>query len=182
MTTPADDGSEAPLPGRFEFQFSTPFGTYNSIDDLPPHARAFVIENLDGLGLSDAERDALAAHLQLRGRRQARHARAADESTPAVTDNGHLPGCTCEQDHRDQVWSMLDTAFPNEPHLWRAGEALFTLSAANPHRVSSSERQTAARQAARHLEHHAARLAPAAPSMSPADEIVGRFREELGGL
>lgn len=181
MATPAEDEPQPNSEGQFHFQFHTPFGTYDDIDDLPQEARAFVIENLASLGLPDAARAFLENALNSRARRRPRHAAKApalDAAEPAELLDDHLPGCTCEQDHRTQLWGILDTAFPRDPHLWRAGEALFALSAANPVQGDLEQQRAAAETAARHLEHHAARLTPAAPP-SPAEELIERFRRQL---
>lgn len=175
MTTPADDEPETPR--RFMLQFHTPFGTYNDLDDLPPEARAFIAEHLDALDLPAEARAHLEAELRPSQPRRPRH--AAESGTPEAEAAGHEPGCEHDEEHRLQVWSILDTAFGSEPHLWRAGEVLFALSATNPRPLDEGARVAAIAEATQHLEHHAARPAP---SLSPADELVERFRQQLGGM
>jgi hypothetical protein len=181
MYTPADE-PDAPREGRFRFHFQTPFGTFTDVDDLPQDARAFVVEHIDALGLSDEVRAHLEQKLQVRGPKHAAPAPSPVGDVPegdADAPGQHAPGCTCDDDHRTQVWSILDQAFPTSPHLWRAGEALFALSAVHPRPTDTAGQIDALQDATRHLEHHAAAIAP---PLSPADQLVERFRKEMGGL
>lgn len=104
------------------------------------------------------------------------------DAQPAPTDASgpHGPDCTCERTHHANVWPLLDVAFPNDPHLWRAAEQLFLLSTLNPADVTASDRTAVIEGAQRHLQR--AETLTASSTVSPTDAIVERFRSQLDGI
>lgn len=172
MATSADEPDHASEDEpRIGFAFQTAEGIFTDPADLPPEARAFLLEHLDTLPIP--LRKLLAKTL------------GADSAAPDSTDTtrktaaGHRPDCTCDQEHREMVWQILDAAFPASPHLWAAGEALFALSDANPTTADEATQRAALQSATRHLTRQA-ELAAAPPS--PAEQIVLDFRKQMGGL
>lgn len=176
MTTPADnpdaDNAEEPQV-HFAFAFQTPFGVFTDPDDLPPDARSLLARNLAAGALPPELHALLAKALKLD--------ETQTETAPAdaPTSGPHGPGCTCTHSYRVQIWDILDGAFPNDPHLWQAGEALFMLSAANPRQIGDENRRAALEAAAVHLQRQASLMAPSA---SPMEQIIAKFREQLGDI
>lgn len=166
MTTPADgqqpeDDEEREDP---TIRFLTPNGVFDDIADLPPSVRTMLAQSLDSVDLPDELRAVLEAGL----------------ATAAERDSDLLFDASAGRDaHREQVWGILDTAFPNEPHLWQAGEALFTLSASNPDEVDDETRRIALTTMALHLQRHAALTSTA---NNPVDQLVAKFRQQMGNL
>lgn len=158
-----DDTGENPI-----FGFQTPFGIVHDPDDLPPEAREALIETYRHGDLPGPVRAALGKALRI-----GRH--AASTPAPVIAPQNSLQDVA---EHRQALWGILDSAFPNDPHLWSAGEALFTLSAEQPTTADESQKRAALEDATRHLQHHAARFA--AP-LSPVDQMVEAFREQLDG-
>jgi hypothetical protein len=171
MTTPADNPDAEKDETTPLFVFKTPFGFFTAADDLPAQARGFLTELVDNPGLPPLMREALAAALS---------SPVAAETTEAEqpSHGPHGPGCTCTEDHRDRVWQILDLAFPRDPHLWQAMEALFELSAQNPVDLDEDERRAALETAVLHLERHVSLTTPE----SPTEQLISRFRREMGEL
>lgn len=166
MTTPADDQLPENDSDRHgpAYRFLTPSGTFDDISDLPPDLRAMLAQSLDSADLPDELRTALAAGLG-----------AAAEHGP----EGLFDASAALDVHREHVWGILDTAFPQDPHLWQAGEALFTLSASNPAEVDDETRRIALAAMALHLQRHASLTSSTA---SPVDQLVAKFRQQMGNL
>jgi hypothetical protein len=152
--------------------FNTPFGVFESVDDLTPEARAFMVQVLHTAVMPPKLRAALAAALG------EAIPDGLDTTEEPIEHGAHADGCTCAEIHRENVWEMLDTAFPTDPHLWRAGEALFTLSAVNPTEASLRTRRAALEDATLHLQHSSMKLGAA---KSPFEQLIDDFRDQLDG-
>ena len=166
MTTPADDSQpeNADEGENATYRFLTPSGVFADIADLPPAMRAMLARSLDSVDLPEELRAVLEAGL----------------ASAAAHDSDSLFDVSAARDaHREQVWNILDTSFPTDPHLWRAGEALFTLSASNPDDVDDETRRIALATMALHLQRHAVLTSSAA---SPVDQLVAKFRQQMGNL
>lgn len=74
------------------------------------------------------------------------HTAPPEVSTP----DAHDPGCPVAeaQGRRERAWAICDEAFPRDPHLWSAMEALF-LAAESPR-----DRTPVLAGAMTHIEHH----------------------------
>lgn len=166
MTTPADDQQpESDDEGQNPtYRFLTPNGVFADIADLPPAMRAMLAQSLDSIDLPEELRAVLEAGL----------ASAAAHDTDMLFN-----ASAAREAHREQVWGVLDTAFPTDPHLWQAGEALFTLSASNPDEIDDETRRVVLATMALHLQRHAALTSSAA---SPVDQLVAKFRQQMGDL
>ncbi len=170
MTTPADDEQpEGAEPADIHLAFDTPFGVFTEIDDLPPVVRDFLKANLASLSMPDVLREKLAEVLEIDLAAEVGET-AVDEEPEAVSATEH---------HRQRLWRMLDVAFPTEPHLWRAAESLFTLSAVNPDQPDDEAGREAVLTAVRHLEHHAGL---ALSRLSPTEQLVSEFRDQMTDL
>lgn len=171
MTTPADnqneDNAEEP---SVAFVVQTPFGTFSAADDLPPEVRDGLLQMLEDQEMPPGLRTLLASALGVD---------SAQEATPDATVDGHAPGCNCAELHRENVWGILDRAFPTDPHLWQAMEALFALSAVNPTEIDEATRHAQLEAATLHLQRHAALNAS---PQSPFDHLITKFREQLDGM
>lgn len=162
MNTPADnDGAEERAEPTIGFAFQTPFGLFTDAADIPPEMREFIIANvLTSETLTLPVREALAESLGV----------SLDDAIQSP------PTSLASEAHREQLWDLLDQAFPAEPHLWSAAEALFTLSAVNPESVDASRRDAALETATRHLKRYASIQTPA---QDPTEQLVRDFREQL---
>ena len=76
---------------------------------------------------------------------------------------------------RQRIWDLLDEAFPNDPHLWNAAEALFMASEIGP--VADEHARFHTLEAAHaHLDRRMEQFA--APS-NPIDELLAQFRDQM---
>ena len=105
----------------------------------------------------------------------------------AVTAAGESAVCSAHSKTADalaRIWDILDEAFPNEPHLWSAGEALLTVSALMPATPSPMTTFSVLKHATTHLSRHAAslNLTPSTREETDEEAIVRRFRQQLDGL
>jgi hypothetical protein len=170
MTTPADHPSdESNDDASPDFAIATPFGIFTDADDLPPQLRDALLRAVETNEIPDELRAILRTVL---------NADATTSSDEAAV-GPHGPGCTCEKSHREQLWNLLDAAFPDDPHLWQAAESLFTLSAHNPAELDEESRRASIELATLHLQRHADLTAPAE---TPIDQIVTKFRREMDGM
>lgn len=171
MTTPADnqneDNTDEPT---MAFVVKTPFGTFTAADDLPPELRNGLIQMLEDDEMPPVLRTMLASALGVTN---------TPGAAPVMPADGHATGCNCAELHRENVWGILDRAFPAEPHLWQAMEALFTLSAVNPTEIDQETRRAQLEAATLHLQRHA--TLNASPQ-SPIDQLITKFREQLDGI
>jgi hypothetical protein len=162
------------------FAVPGPFGLEEfTIEDMPEELKAALLDTFRENGLP--------ASMPIEMREALGEAFGADFSDlpdrvePAndaddSADAPHEPGCTCGTAVRDEVWSILDTAFPKEPHLWQAGEALLSLSAKVPQGLRDEYRHSALTAAITHLQHE---LDLISPSLSPVDQMIAEFRQSL---
>lgn len=143
-------------------------------------------------GLRNALLKGLEAH-HIPERVRATFAKMLDPGAPAGegTDTGEgdddpekMPAgsqefdCSCAADsHREQVWDIVDTTFPNEPHLWNAMESLFRLSAVNPEKLTDEARLATIRTATLHLNRH---IEVSSSPLSHEEQLVADFRKQLG--
>lgn len=68
------------------------------------------------------------------------------------SEDDHEHHCGHEEHHYIQaVWETLDSAFPNQPHLWNAAEVLLMLGSKNPAPIQSEQRLGALTTAINHL-------------------------------
>lgn len=165
MTTPDEhDGPDEESQPKIHLAFQTPVGFFSEGADLPPEIReALVSQFLADDSIPVEIREALSESLGV----TIEEAKRAPHVSLAI------------QAHREQLWDLLDSAFPNDPHLWNAGEALFTMSAKNPATVDDDGRLAALESANHHLRRHAARLSP---EVSPQDQLIADFREQMDGI
>jgi hypothetical protein len=192
---PAEDDNEPSVRvAVVRIAIPTPFGTtVVDVADLPAEVREMLIENIRSGDMPDVMRDALCKALDIDPNNlpEPAHVTESEPDTAAGDANaaqepvsnpdkapqdGHAPGCNCAEQHRENVWRILDAAFPQEPHLWKATESLFELSALNPHEISDSARRAALNDAALHIKRH---TDLAAPPLSPLEQMVEKFRIEL---
>lgn len=167
MTTPSDDQlpedeNESP---EVTYRFLTPYGSFDSIADLPPAIRDLLAKNLDAADLPEELRSVIKAGL--------------DAGVVSDAEAMRFGTAAAREAHREQVWNLLDAAFPRDPHLWQAGEALFTLSVSNPDEIDEETRRIALSAMALHLQRHAALTSPAE---SPVDQLVAKFRQQMDDI
>lgn len=180
MTDATDDDSkpEAPAENIVRFAVQTPFGSQlMSSAELPDELRESLVASLKDPSMPDEVRAAIAKALEVE----------LDDPTglgetpvPIGTQDAHghhEPGCSCADIHREHVWKIADTAFPDDPHLWNAIAALFALSTLNPHELTDAARRSALDGALQHIQHRADLTS--AP-LSSLDQIVEQFRQQLG--
>ena len=192
MTTPTDntapDSPEEDLP---TYALQTPFGIVTDGKDLPPALQSAIRAQLEAgrfpepiagavrRFLGDDGFDAMVRRFLGEDAIEVPvEAVAGAPAQPAeATAADQVPGCTCDETHRVQVWDILDEAFPREPHLWQAVAALFTLSATNPAPADGAARRAALATADQHLKRSISRLDS---PLSPEDELVERFKGQMG--
>lgn len=164
---------------EIQIAFKTEEGIFADGDDLPPEARSAFMHALRNTDMPEEVRAAFSKALGVDPDDLAED--TTGEGADGETGGPHGPDCACDpgEVHREQLWAILDTAFPNDPHLWSAGEALFALSAVNPAEPDDDTRRAALESASKHIEHLAGRLVPA---MSPAEQMVADFRKQMGNL
>lgn len=149
--TPAEPSGESDAP---QFAFHTPSGVFASTDDLPPEARRALLSSIDQLPIPDVVRDALREQLE----------RHADETAP---DAAARPLT------REQIWAVLDAAFPREPHLWQAGEMLLGASS-----QPADTQAVALELAIEHIQRHQ-KLAGRTATLSPTEQLIQDFRAQI---
>ncbi|MCI4659670.1 hypothetical protein [Cryobacterium zhongshanensis] len=158
----------------------TPFGSEDvAVADLPEPMRAMLIENIRSGDMPDVMRNALCKALGIDPDDLPEPAVTADSDTDPdkAPADGHAPGCDCAERYRKHVWGILDDAFPQEPHLWKAMESLFELSAINPREINDEARRTALAEAATHIQHQTELTGPPLSSM---EQMIRDFRRDLG--
>lgn len=170
MTTPPEDPDSAPDESVPSIAIQTPFGVFTSADDIPPELRSALVDSLDAPGLPAPIRAALVKLLDID---------ESDIADHADAHTAHQPGCSCAETHREEVWRILDAAYPNDPHLWVAMHELFMISASNPVPIGDQARRESLVKATAHLQQ---RIRALSPVESPLDELVSKFRDQLGGL
>lgn len=167
MRTPADD--ELPEPGSNEdgqtaYRFLTRFGSFKRISDLPPTLRALLEESLGSEEIPAELRALLEAELAAGEDLREQDSQARRESF---------------ESYREQIWDILDSAFPTDPHLWQAAAALFTLSPSNPEELDAEMRAVALTTIGLHLQRHAKLTIP---TVSPVDQLVEKFRQQMDDI
>lgn len=165
------------------FGFTTPAGMLrvDHPSDLPREVRDLMLQNIrNAEGMPEEIRAVFIDALTGDGDQ------AAPEDSPVVPDavagedapvDGHEAGCDCSTRHRQDLWALLDSAFPDDPHLWQAAEALFSISEKNPQEIDDTIRREALEKASLHIQH---RAELAAPVLSPVEQIIAAFRDQMG--
>lgn len=190
-----DEESAAATEHVIRIAIQTPHGTEEvAVNDVPDEVRNALIEGLRSGDMPEEVRIALSKALEVdladlpdAAEVSVGEAPGADGDSAtsyAATDDAdkapldaHATGCDCAERHREHVWRILDAAFPQEPHLWKAMEALFEISSVNPHELNDEARRTALNEAALHIKRHTELTAP---PLSPVEQMVEQFRKEMG--
>lgn len=79
---------------------------------------------------------------------------------------------------RERLWAILDEAFPNDPHLWSAAEALFMASELGPD-MDDHGRFHVLEAAHAHLDRRIALLSAQAEQADPIESLLAQFRDEM---
>jgi hypothetical protein len=160
------------------FAVETPSGTEEiAAADIPEPLREAMVQSLLNGTTPVALRAPIADALGIDLAEIASSAAATAESADGSVRDAHAPGCACATDqYRAGVWGILDSAFPTDPHLWRAMEALFAISEGNPEVVDDEDRRDALELAMLHIQHRSALIAP---PLSPVDQLIADFRSQL---
>jgi hypothetical protein len=187
-------GSETISEPTIRFAVQTPFGARGvNLADLPEELRDALAQSLHGADLPTELRVALGKALGVDLADLPESTQDGTEGPASVTpgaestegaegtenaaQDAHAPGCNCAELHREHVWDILDTAFPTDPHLWQAMEALFAISAANPQEIDDATRRSALSLATLHIQRSTALTVP---PLSPMEQMLAEFRNELG--
>lgn len=162
------------------FGIQTPLGKVEvKPSDLPEVLRHAITESLERQDMPKELREAFTKALNTATpeAQDSDTGEANGASEPATADST-VHECSCAADsHREQVWDIIDTAFPDDPHLWNAMESLFKLSAANPVKLTAEARTTVIDEAILHLGRQ---VNVATSPLSHEEQLVADFRKELG--
>lgn len=180
--TTENAGSEFPGEPIVRFAVETPSGSEEiAAGDLPDSLREAMVQSLiNGTtpeGLRAPIANALGIDLAELTLRATAGEQSAESADGPEADDAHEPGADyAANQYRAGVWEILDSAFPDDPHLWRAMEALFAISEATPGTVDDEARRDALELATLHIKHRSTLIAP---PLSAMDQLIADFQRQL---
>lgn len=116
-----------------------------NIDDVPMSVRHQVAQTVSKMpGFPEAIKARIYEELGI----DPQDLPAPDEDSQG--DHEHHCG-HADHHYLSAVWETLDSAFPNEPHLWNAAEVLLMMGSKNPTPIQGEDRLAALTTAINHL-------------------------------